>query len=323
MKLLRRIVWWWNREAEGRALAEELAEHEALKRTELVERGLSPDAAARAAHRAMGNATWMREESRAVWIWPWLERIGQDIRYALRSARKAPTYALGVIGITALGIGASTTVFSVVDGVLLRPLPYPGDDRLVYFDNGSHSPPRFRDWQRKIHSAERWAAAWRGLEDMVGAGAPERLMTAQVSPDFFEVFGGRPAAGRLFTTGDYQGDGSLVVLSGRFWRARFGADPGIVGRRFNIGGRGVEVIGVLDDRFVEPDQIVTRPTAVWRPLVFPPAIADDRRYSILDIAARLKPGVSIAQARAELIRVAPELFRQNPALHTQPSVSLQ
>ncbi len=315
MKLLRRIVWWWNRDAQARELAEELAEHHALKQAELVGQGLRPDDAALAATQAMGNATWMREESRAVWIWPWLERAGQDIRYALRSARKAPTYSLGVICIAALGIGATTTVFSVVDGVLLRPLPYPSADRLVFFDNGSHSPPRFRDWQRDIRFAERWAAAWRGPLDMIGAGAPQRLMTAQISTDFFEVFGGRPAIGRLFTPDDYLGDGSQVVLSGRFWRARFGSDPEIVGRRFNLGGLGVEVVGVLEDRFVEPDQIVARPTDIWRPLVFTPAMADDRRYSILDIVARLKPGVSALAAKAELIRVAPELFRQNPAVH--------
>ncbi len=315
MKLLRRLAWWWNRNAEARALADELAEHAALKQAELVGQGLSPDAAARAARRAMGNATWMREESRAVWIWPWLERLSQDIRYALRSARKAPTYALGVIAITALGIGAATTVFSVVDGVLLRPLPYPGGERLVYFDNGSHSPPRFRDWQRQIRSAEGWAASWRESQDMVGAGAPQRLMTAQVSPQFFEVFGGRPAVGRLFTAGDYDGDGSQVILSGQFWRQRFGADPSVVGRRFTIGGRGVEVIGVLDDRFVEPDQIVPRPTHVWRPLVIPPAIATDRRYSILEVAARLKPGTTLAAARTEMNQAARELFSQNPEVH--------
>ncbi len=315
MKLLRRIAWWWNRNAEARALAEELAEHEALKRAELVERGIDPAVAAQTAKRAMGNATWMREEARAVWIWPWLERLGQDVRYAIRTARKAPTYSLGVIAITALGIGASATVFSVVDGVLLRPLPYPGGERLVFFDNGSHSPPRFRDWQRGIRSAERWAAAWRGPEDLVGAGAPQRLMTAQVSPAFFEVFGGRAAIGRLLSAGDYEGDGSEVVLGGRFWRQRFGADPAIVGRRLTIGGRGVVVVGVLDDRFVEPDQIAPRPTDVWRPLVLPAAIATDRRYSILDVAARLKPGVSLAQARAELNTAATELFRQNPDVH--------
>ena len=315
MKLLRRIAWWWNRNAEARALAEELAEHEALKRAELVGRGMDPAAAATAAKRAMGNATWMREEARAVWIWPWLERLAQDVRYAIRAARKAPTYSFGVIAITALGIGASATVFSVVDGVLLRPLPYPGGERLVYFDNGSHSPPRFRDWQRGIRSAERWAAAWRGPEDLVGAGAPQRLMTAKVSPQFFEVFGGRPMIGRLFAAGDYEGDGSQIVLGGRFWRQRFGADLAIVGRRLTIGGRGVVVVGVVDDRFAEPDQIAPRPTDVWRPLVLPAAIANDRRYSILSVAARLKPGVTLGEARSELATAATELFRQNPDVH--------
>ncbi len=315
MKLLRRIAWWWNRNAEARALAEELAEHEALKRAELVGRGMDPAVAAQAAKRAMGNATWMREEARAVWIWPWLERLGQDVRYAIRSARKAPTYSLGVIAITALGIGASATVFSVVDGVLLRPLPYPAENRLVYFDNGSHSPPRFRDWQRGIRAVEGWAAAWRGPEDLVGAGAPQRLMTAQVSPGFFDVFGGRAATGRLFSAGDYEGDGSEVVLSGRFWRQRFGADPAIIGRRLTIGGRGAVVVGVLDDRFVEPDQIAPRPTDVWRPLVLPATIANDRRYSILAVAGRLRPGVTLAEARAELVTAATDLFRQNPEVH--------
>ena len=315
MTLFRRLSWWWNRTSREAELAEEMAAHEAMKQADLMARGLPPEDAARQGRRAMGPATFMREEARAVWIWPWLERLAQDVRYALRSARKAPAFSFGVIGIMALGIGAATTVFSVVDGVLLRPLPYPNAAQLIYFDDGSHSPPRFRDWQRAIHSVERWAAAWGERQDFVGAGRPERLMTAQVSPDFFEVFGARPAVGRLFNAGDYEGDGTQVVLSGRFWHRRFGADPAVVGRRLDIGGRRVEVIGVLDDRFVEPDKVVTRPTDVWRPLVIPAAIANDRRYSILDVVGRLRPGVSVADARLELARVAPELFRQDPAVH--------
>ena len=128
--MIRRIRWWLGHRHEAQALAEEVALHEAMKREALEGRGLSPSEAAAVAKRAMGPVTFMREEARAVWLWPWLERLGQDIRFALRSARKNPAFSVGVIVISALGVGATTTIFSVVDGVMLRPLPYPAADRL-------------------------------------------------------------------------------------------------------------------------------------------------------------------------------------------------
>ncbi|MEO8452165.1 MAG: ABC transporter permease, partial [Gemmatimonadota bacterium] len=243
MNLLRRIAWWLSHRRHEAELAEEVAYHEELKQRELVGRGVAASDIVGARRRAMGNATWMREESRGIWIWPWLDQLLQDIRYALRSARRSPAFSLGVIAITALGIGATTTMFSVVDGVLLRPLPYPAAKRLIYFDWGSHSPPKYRDWQRAISSVDLWAAGWDADLDLTGSGRPERLSAARVTPEFFRLFGARAGAGRLFSTDDFHGEGSAVILGRRFWLRRFGGDSSIVGKTIELGGRAVVVAG--------------------------------------------------------------------------------
>ncbi|MEZ4457045.1 MAG: hypothetical protein R2882_10935 [Gemmatimonadales bacterium] len=195
MNLLRRLLWWFRRDALQAELAEEMAAHEEMKERELLARGVPAAEVAAARRRAMGNATLMREDARGVWIWPWLDRLGQDVRYALRSIRKQPTFSFGVLLLTSLGIGATTTIFSVVDGVVLRPLPYPAADRLIVFDWGAHSPPRFRDWQRTIGSVEQWAGVWTDQADLVGDGPPQRLDVARVSPDFLAIFGARTISG--------------------------------------------------------------------------------------------------------------------------------
>ncbi len=314
MRLLRRLGWWLRRRTREAELAEEMALHEELKERELAARGLGPDQVRAARRRAMGNATAMAEEARGIWVWPWLDRLVQDLRYAFRSARKNPTFSLGVIGITALGVGATTTIFSVVDGVVLHPLPYPAADRLVFFDWGSHSPPRFRDWQRRMPFIERWAAAWPEEQDLAGEGRPERLGTAKISPDFFAVFGVRPILGRAFTAGDYAERTPVVILGERLWRRRFGADSSIVGRTLDLSGRRLTVVGVASDLGELPRVLRTR-TEVWEPLTFSPQLAADFHYSILSIVGRLKPGVTVDQARAELRTLAPRLAREDPQVN--------
>ncbi len=322
MRLLRRLAWWWNRRAHQAELDEEIAAHEAMKRRDLEAAGVAPAAAARISRRDMGNVTFMREQSRAIWIWPWLERLGQDVRFALRSAARNPAFSLGVIVITALGLGATTTIFSVVDGVMLRPLPYPAADRLLYFDHGHHSPPRFRDWQRTIGSIEAWAAVWSDEQDLVGGGRPERLGVSRISPAYFEVFGARIALGRSFTPGDYEGAGAVGILGAELWRRRFGADSGVIGRRLDLGGRQVVVVGVLADGFVEPQDWVRTRTGVWLPLVYPPDIAASPNYSILSVVGRLKKGVTVAMARQELAGLAPRLDQENHAVHGAGEVTV-
>jgi len=315
MSLFRRIAWWWNRRAHQAELAEEMAAHEAMKQRDLEAGGLPPEAAARVRRREMGNVTFMREQARSVWIWPWLERLGQDVRYALRSARRAPAFSVGVIAITALGLGATTTIFSVVDGVMIRPLPYPAADRLIYFDDGHHSPPRFRDWQRSIQSIETWTAVWSGQEDLVGDGRPERLGVSRISPDYFTVFAGRIGIGRSFTAGDYEGAGQVGILSAELWRRRFGGDEGVLGRVLDLGGKRVVVVGVLAEGFVEPQDYVRARTDVWLPLVYTPDVANNPNYSILSVVGRLKPGVTLAMARQELAALAPRLDQENHEVH--------
>jgi predicted permease len=317
--LWRRIRWWLDRRTREADLAEEVAFHEAETRRRLEASGLSPAEARLAGRRAMGNTVFMREEARAVWIWPWLDRLSQDVRYALRSIRTNPTFAFGVVGITALGIGATTTIFSVVDGVVLRRLPYPAADRLVAFDQGSHTPPRFRDWQRTITSVERWSAAWPSEEDLVGDGHPERLNVVRVSSDFLAVFGNQPVLGRQFTSGDYAGAGDVAMLSSALWRRRFGGDSAVLGRTLELGGRRVVVIGVAAPGLPEADLVARGRMDLMLPLVYPPDIANNPDYMILSVVGRLKPGISIEAARRELATLAPRLARENPKVHADES----
>src|SRR5262245_16227841 len=213
MSLWRRLRWWIAHRRNEEDLAAELEFHEAMKAAEVKQRGVPGHERRRVERREMGNVSYLREEARAVWVWPWLERLVQDVRYAFRSARRRPAFALGVIAITALGVGATTAIFSVVDGIILRRLPYPDADRLVYFDLAGHSPPRFRDWQREIRAIDAWAGVWSQDLDLVGEGRPERVSAARISPRFFELFGGRPVAGRLFSSADYVAPGDAAVIS--------------------------------------------------------------------------------------------------------------
>jgi predicted permease len=260
-----------------------------------------------------------------------MESFLQDLRYAVRMLAKSPGFAAIAILTLALGIGANTALFSVVNGVLLSPLPYPQPDQLValyshtaQFTHSSISYPNFLDWQRDNNSFAQIAAYRSDSFNMTGAGEPERLRTEMVSADFFSILGVQPVLGRLFTAqDDHAGAAPVVVLSEAFWRRRFGGSPKILGQSLSLNATPYTVIGVLPANFYFKGNNfrlsdIYVPLGQWTDKTFL-----DRRVGMgMDAVGRLKPGVTFAQARADMNRVAENLARAYPQADKNSGISL-
>jgi predicted permease len=242
----------------------------------------------------------------------------QDVRYAGRMLARSPGFTATVIIVAALGIGATTAVFSITDHVLVRPLPFADASRLVnvWEDRTSIgyarlevSPPNYRDWKRQATTFETMAAH-RGLSvNLVGEGTPERLDGASVTADLFPMLGAQPALGRLFTAEDDQaGAPGTLLLSHRLWVQRFGGDAGVIGRTVRLDGEAFTIIGVMPRDFYFP----RRDVLLWTPMRFTADNFSVRQNYYLRVVARLRPGVSIEQASAEMRGIAAQLERLYP-----------
>ncbi len=253
------------------------------------------------------------------------ERLVQDIRYAARSLSKRPGFALLTMLIVALGIGATTTIFSVVDAVLLRPLPYPDADRLLVFakDNSSVPVPDYVDWRDRTRSFEAWAGTWVVSRDLTGVGEPERLSAAQVTPKLLSIFGARSGRGRLLTAGDYaEGAPRVAVLSYEFWARRWGADPGVVGQTITLGGEPTVVVGAVERGFTPPEGMGRLAGAdVYVPFDLARPELQNRRLFIMSVVAKLGPDVSYEMARAELDVLQTALQAEYPDSYIDPDGS--
>jgi predicted permease len=244
------------------------------------------------------------------------EILGSDLRQAARSLRRSPGFALTAIPLVALGIGANTAAFSVADFVLLRPLPYADSGRLVQVSESvpgyrvlEPSPANYRDWHRLATCFSSMGAATSGAVNMVGQGDPQRVQGAWLTADLFSTLGVRPLLGRLFTAAeDRAGMAGTLVLSYPLWQAEFGGDRRVLGRRLLLDGEPFEVIGVMPRGFSYPN----REARMWMPMRFTADAFQDRNNYYLDVVARLRPGVSLGRARAEMTVVAAQLERQYP-----------
>jgi predicted permease len=242
-----------------------------------------------------------------------------DLRFALRLLTRSPGFSVIAIATLSLGIGANTAIFSIVDHVLLRPLPYRDSDRLYavheVVPKFAHVAPlvpvnamHFREWRRNVRSFDRMALIGGVALNMTGTGEPERLAGARVSPALFTMLGVRPQLGRSFAEAeDHPGRDAVVVIDDELWRVRFGADPRVLGRKLVLDGRPYEVIGVLprDFRFPKLASLYAMTIAEARPQIWKPfAVKDDELESMGDFnyacIVSLKPGVSPAHAAAEL-----------------------
>ncbi|MFC1660975.1 ABC transporter permease [Gemmatimonadota bacterium] len=234
------------------------------------------------------------------------------LKYVLRSLGKAPAFTLTTVILLGLGVGSVTTIFTLVDHVLLRDLPYPSQERLIVVEHGSHPVPVFREFQT-ISSVEVWAAAMSETANLVGQGNPIEIEETRVSEEFFSLFGARPAMGRLLLRDDFSA-ADVAILDHGTWRRVFGADPEIVGRTLRVDGTPVQVVGVLDPGFVPPEGLVPAGSSpdLWRPLDWDRPEFQEVDYWVLDVMGRLAPGVSLEDANAELARVSETLAARYP-----------
>ena len=239
----------------------------------------------------------------------------RDARYAMRQLVKSPGFSVAAILTLALGIGATSAIFSVVNAVLLRPLPYPEPDALVrvhevvpQYGRFSVAPASFLDWRKQVGSFERVAAYSQASATFDGHDGPERVVGLSVSWDLFDLLKVPPALGRGFTADeDLPGKNMVIVISHGMWQRRFGGDPTAVGRTIGLNGEPVTIIGVMPAGFY----FSTREAEFWRPIAFDPVKAT-RGGHFLGVVARLKPGVSQSQAAAEMKTVAERLAVQYP-----------
>ena len=276
---------------------------------DLVAEGL-PESKARAfARRKFGNMTQKSEEARSTWITRWMSDLAQDLRHTFRGMRRDAGFTMFVILIAGLGIGASSTVFSVVNGLLLRPLPFRNPGRLAWISNMADWTSTqtehyvdLRERNRSFSDLAGWNAYYQaGNEEMTGEGEPERLTGVAVTGNFFSVLGMEPILGRSFTTEECQGRYSAppaLLLSHSFWRRRFASDPGIVGQKLILNNQPVTVAGVLPSTF-DFAGLFAPGTPVDLFIPWPVMDKTKPQGNTLKLIGRLKPGVTIAGAQAE------------------------
>src|SRR5262245_22275440 len=272
--------------------------HLEMKAEENLAAGVSPEEARYAARRQFGNQTLLRELSRDMWSFRFLETLAQDLRYGLRMSLKDKGFTIIAVITLALGIGANTAIFSVVNALLLRPLPYRDPDQLVWVTEFYTQPvtefvlaSHFSAWSAQSQTLAQVAAYAPDNLTLTGAGETERLDANHVSAQFFTLLGAQLPLGRNFLPAeDRPGGEPAAIISYSLWQRRFSSDRRIIGRSITLNNQGYTVVGVLppDFRFIHPFD-------VWVPLALDPA-----QGAVVNTIARLKPGVTPEQARAEL-----------------------
>ncbi len=248
-----------------------------------------------------------------------MQTFWQDLRYGARMLWKKPGFTLVAVITLALGIGANTAIFSVVNAVVLQPLPFAGAERLVWiwgqFSQGNQasvSPPDFLDYRAQNHAFEELAAMRFSSFNLTGAAEPERLAGGRVTTNFFRTLGVKPILGRDFIAQEEQpGQAQSVLISEGLWQRRFGNDPAIIGQALLLDGNRYTVVGVVPNRSRLPEQ-----AELWMPIVFDHPDMKIRRFHFLRPIARLKPGVTLAQARADVDNVAMGLEKLYPDSNT-------
>jgi predicted permease len=301
-------------------LDQEIREHIERETEDNIGRGMPPDEARYAAMRKFGNVTQVQEETWEVWSFVWLEQLWQDIRYGLRMLAKNPGFTAVAVLTLALGIGANTAVFTVIDAALLQPLTYPAPDRIMWISEivppSTHSmvlSPEYAAWGKMEKIFDQLGAFDITRSITLTRGAqPERIMAGHVTSSFFPVLGVGPIKGRTFLSGEGQpGHDHVAVISHGLWQEYFDADPNVLGRPITLDGASYSVIGVMPPEFLQPG---SNREAVWLPYSLPAGA--ERPSGAMDIGSvigRLKPGVGMEQAQAGLETIARGMENQYPA----------
>jgi predicted permease len=315
-KVTRRLRALFKRSELDRELDEELRFHLEREAEEYVRRGMRPSEARRAALLRFGGLQQIREECREARGVRVFEDLWKDIRYGARTLRRQPGFASVAVLTLALGLGANTAIFSVVNAVVLRPLPYAEPEQLVRLyekrpklgrTRNVVSAPDFMDWRAQGRTFDSMAAYNGWSASLTGDGDPRQITGALASADLFRVLRAEPALGRAFSAEeDRPGAPRVVVIADGLWRRRFGADPSAVGKTVTLNGEGYTVVGVMPAGFQFPDA----ETEVWSPLALDPQDQSSRGSHYLSVVARLKPGVTLSQAQAEMDAIAGRLEQQ-------------
>jgi putative ABC transport system permease protein len=314
-----------------RELDEELQYHLQRHIDEGLSAGLTPKEAQYAALQAMGAIGKSKEECRDMRRVNFIDDLARDFRHAGRVLRRSPGFAALAVLIMALGIGANTAVFSVVNAVLLKPLSYPDPDRIVTLSGYSAasepltpiskqvSIPDFQDWHDQSSSFEAMAYYQSREVPVMAGSAAEYAQVASVSPEFFRVFAVEPIIGRFFTSEEMKpgvGGTGAVMISNAYWNGRFGGDPRVLGQPVRVFGRTLPIVGVLPQGFNFPDK-----TNLWVSRI---TRGTESRGGQNDLAVgRLKPGIALERAQAEMTAIAARLEQAYPQSNKNRSVAVK
>jgi putative ABC transport system permease protein len=301
-----------------------------MRQAEQERDGLTTEIARRTAARQFGNVTALKEQTRDMWTFPSFESLVQDLRYAVRTLRRAPAFAFVAVLVLAIGIGATTAMFSLVDAMLVRGLPYPQADRLVVLignvqraggvERRGNSYPDHVDWRARATSFEDMAAYTTLTTTLQGADEPERILGEAVSAPYFTLLGVSPTHGRGFRPEEdaVPNRDAVVILSDGLWRRRFGADPSILNRTIQLGARTYTVVGIMPAGFTG----VSDTAQFWEPFAMSGTPFDNRGSRGFQTIARLKAGVTLAAARAELDTISRQLAAAYPQTNDKRAVEV-
>jgi putative ABC transport system permease protein len=325
---IRRLAGWWGAAARERDLQQELESHFQLHVDDNIRAGMPPTGARRAAALKFGSVDAAKEAARDRWALAWVEAARRDAIYALRVFRRSPAFAAAAILSIALGIGASVAIFTVADGVLLRPMPYPDADRLVMLWESNQRGDQhnlvnlgnFSDWKAQNHVFSGMSVVGLNVVALTDAQRGEEFEARWVDSEFFTLLGVQPWRGRLFTPADRMTNAQdVVVISYHLWQTWFGGDESVIGRKIQVSNLPVTVVGVLPPGFY----FRNRSVALFGNHHLDPAkrYHGDGRW--LMAVARLKPGVTQAQAQAEMNVIARRLEISQPDFDKGWGVTLE
>jgi predicted permease len=331
LALWHRLTALFRRRRLERDLDDELAFHLAMREEDFRDGGVAQADAQYAARRRFGNVASLKEQCRDMWTFHPLETLWQDVRFALRTLRKSPGFTVVAVLALAIGIGGNTAIFSLIDAVRSRALPYKDPDALVQLwgnvvrarvERRGNAYPDFLDWRARSKSFEDMAAFDNQTLTLAGVEDPERIPVEFVSAPYFSLLGVSPVRGRTFSADEdlVATPAYVVVLSDGLWQRRFGADPEIVGRSVTLNARSYTIVGVMPPGF----QGLTDTAELWVPFAVyaPPQTMASRGNRGFGALARLKPGVTVASAQSELDDISRQLERAYPDTNEKRGVEV-
>jgi predicted permease len=326
MSLIDRLRGMLRRERLDHDLDEELRSHLEMRAADNLTAGMSPEQALYEAQKRFGNTALHKEDTRKVDIIGWLDEAARDFRHALRMLQRSPGFTAVAVLTLALGIGANTAIFSVIDSILLRPLPYHEPDSLVmvWETNSQHpnphntvSPPNFLDWQARNTVFSSMAFIFDERENLTGNRDPEEVVVQAVSTNFFSLLGVNSILGSGFAPENGQpGHDNVVILNYGFWKEHFAADPAIVGKSILLNGHPLTVVGVAPQNFqwfIKDGSLTGTKPQMWSPFVFPQSFHDHKQMGrFMTVVARLHPGATPSQAQTQMNAIASQLEHEFP-----------